>query len=272
MTKLINLDSFASHIKSALGQTAGYSYYIKDLSRPQEPARRGKGGYAVRPHDSSVLLENPNSPNAEKLFNEGQLMTWTTPMEIMSMSKTITAAAAVQLITRPRGKTEPRAADLADGLDSPIAPFLPGDWELSDNIKLVTFRHLLTHKTYFHEFNSEDGFLPHPKFNPPTGRATAYYSHMKKSIERGIDSPPSDSSERYYQNMNYGLFRILIPYILRRNSLEAHRKTMSLKGQPFFELVLGATYFDYVKRQILAPAGLNNVGLASPHSDSVSAT
>ena len=58
---------------------------------------------------------------------------------IASMSKTITAVAVLGTL---------QSKNLSP--DTPVAPFFPTDWQLHDEVKKLTFRDFLTHRTGFY--------------------------------------------------------------------------------------------------------------------------
>jgi hypothetical protein len=57
-------------------------------------------------------------------------------METMQLSSTITATALLKVLEGKAGGVS---------VDSPLFPYLPSDWKLGPNLKLLTFRHLLSH-------------------------------------------------------------------------------------------------------------------------------
>jgi CubicO group peptidase (beta-lactamase class C family) len=104
---------------------------------------------------------------------------------IASVTKTITAVAVLKLL-----------AAKGVSVTSPIYPYLPSSWTLGPNVKTITFAELLTHTSGIRE-----------TFSPNTDTT---YANLQQLIQQGILL----SNKVYsYQNANFALFRILIPYL-----------------------------------------------------------
>ncbi len=104
-------------------------------------------------------------------------------MNIASVSKTLTATAALKLL-----------AEKNVSIDSPIYPYLPKSWTFGPNVQTITFRELLTHTS---GIRSDQDL------------ATAY-GDLRNLIAQGINL---NDKVPHYQNHNFALFRILIPYL-----------------------------------------------------------
>jgi len=104
-------------------------------------------------------------------------------MHFASISKFLTAVALVDLLDR-------RNIDF----DTPIAQYLPDYWTLGPNVGGVTFQELINHTSGF-----------------STGGSESSFAFMRQQVAAGF--PASQSGDYDYENMNFGLMRILIATI-----------------------------------------------------------
>jgi len=111
--------------------------------------------------------------------------------DIASVSKTMTATAILQLLTK-------------DGLtiDTKISPYLYSDWKQGTNIDQLTFKELLTHSTGF-------GQLP----NNACGNGITY-SALEAIVAGGVSS--SNIGKPDYGNCNFALLREIMPALLHQ--------------------------------------------------------
>ena len=112
-------------------------------------------------------------------------MTPQTRMGVMSMSKTVTAAALV--CAMPWMSVKP---------DSLIGPLLPSNWKKGPKVDQLTFRMLLTHTSGLQ-----------PVSGGPDGSSLAY-DNLRKMVANGVSgSVPAPGA---YLNEGYGLLRVLL--------------------------------------------------------------
>src|SRR5688572_23795659 len=112
--KVFSFSRFEQNLKLRLaGKSMGYAYaiYERDVLK-----RAGSGGVAVWPHV-------PHSPDRRTTM--------------LSMSKTITAAAVMKAMEQIRARGR------LISINSPIAPYLPVNWHKGENVSRMTFKHLL---------------------------------------------------------------------------------------------------------------------------------
>jgi CubicO group peptidase (beta-lactamase class C family) len=150
-------------------------------------------------------------------------------MHIASVSKFITAMALVDLLDRE-----------GISVNSPIAPWLPDYWAQGSNIEDITFAHLLTHRSGF-----------------STGGSTSNYSFMRQQVAAGV--PFGHPAGNDYENMNFGLARILIATI--GGYVNTSYDPGFLMRDPLWDLITLMAYVDYVETRILAPSGVTGAGL-----------
>src|SRR5262249_13644732 len=108
---------------------------------------------------------------------------WTenTRMHLASVSKLLTAIGMVKTLDARK-----------ISYDAKIIHYLPTYWKKGKNIDKITFRHLMTHTSGFNTPSSDSDYL-----------------YMKGKVAAGVAKVGSYA----YQNMNFGLCRILIPII-----------------------------------------------------------
>jgi CubicO group peptidase (beta-lactamase class C family) len=160
-------------------------------------------------------------------------------MHIASVSKLITAMAMTKVLN-----------DHKIGYDTPILAYLPHYWSKGPNIDKITFRNLMTHTSGFN-----------------TGKSDSDFNFMKANVAAGV----TGVGTYHYQNMNFGLCRILISTITGVLSPNA---VFALPLLPFFnDMVWDFTtingYEAYCKAHVFQPAGVNGPSLDHPNPDAL---
>ena len=148
--------------------------------------RNSVNGYAMkmrRDGETVGILQwnwgrNPN-------VGDSPVQGWNTDrrMHVASVSKLMTAIGLIHVLD-------------ANGVDSDdfIIDYLPDYWDPSPNVGLITFEHLLNHAS---------GFI--------TGGSNADWPTMKTVVEAPVNAALiGDYGNTNYENMNFGLMRILI--------------------------------------------------------------
>ena len=147
-------------------------------------------------------------------------------LNIASVSKTITAVAVLQLLTK--NELEP---------GDKIGQWLPAYWNAKPVIKDLTFKELLTHSS---------GLLD----------GSHSWDSIRATVKRGLDD--ASKPTRAYANINFTLFRAIIPFLIDKNA--AKNKEASYGGNiAAFELWMSQTYTSYVQQRVFAPIGMNNI-------------
>jgi CubicO group peptidase (beta-lactamase class C family) len=113
----------------------------------------------------------------------GRAMTLDARSNAASVTKTMTAVAALKLLA---------AKNVS--VNSSIAPYLPKSWQLGQGVGQITFAQLMTHTS-----GIRDTLTPDVSF-----------ANLKATIAHDI--VPANKVYKY-QNANFALFRILIPYL-----------------------------------------------------------
>jgi CubicO group peptidase (beta-lactamase class C family) len=201
--------AIGSYLDGELGpRSAGHTWAVAQFG---QVLASGGGGYSVWPW----VAETGN-----------------TRMTVMSMSKTITAAAVVKAIQ-----------DLAGTgitLDSPIFPYLPTDWQAvaGGYVPQMTFREILTHTAGL--------------YVPMTGGNHDTYADLKVMIQNG--ATPQTRHVYNYLNGDFCLLRVVLPYLV--NGRAAYTAT---EQNGTNDLATGQAYVAYVQSKIFAPIGLGDV-------------
>lgn len=137
---------------------------------------------------------------------------------LASVSKTLTAVGVVKLLT---GK--------GLSIDTPIGAYLPSDWQRGPNINAITFKQLLTHTSGIRNPNNHG----------------VDYESLKKLVAEGVGT---DKTQQY-QNPNFGLFRIIMPYLNGFNHTGITDRAAAL----------AKAYMSYMNANVFKPAGLKTV-------------
>ena len=144
-------------------------------------------------------------------------------INVASLNKTVTAVAVFRAL----------AAKNFD-LNTSIKQFLPSDWTLGQNVDAVTFRELLAHTSGFRE---DDGTAL---------KSDTAYDDLKAVIARDLN--PSNKTN-LYQNHDFALFRIIIPYLVGFNEAGVTDKAAALSD----------AYLAYVNEQVFSPMSIKKV-------------
>lgn len=160
-------------------------------------------------------------------------------MNIASLTKTMTAVAVLKLLDERKVS-----------VDSSIAPWLPADWTRGPGIDALTFRQLLTHVS---GLGGRDG-------NNVLADCGTSFNALRACVAAGVVE--EDQQDYNYNNGNFGLFRIMIPYL----SLWASPIGQHCNNHPTCptatDVSTATTYRYYMQCAIFRPMGLS--GPANP--------
>jgi CubicO group peptidase (beta-lactamase class C family) len=131
------------------------------------------------------LQETTNAFGKARTSNDAPetAMTLDVRSNAASVNKTMTAVAALKLLA---------AKNVS--VTSSISPYLPKSWTLGQGVSAITFAELLTHTSGIRDTLSPD----------------TSYANLKKTMAQDIQ--PANKVYTY-QNANFALFRIMIPYL-----------------------------------------------------------
>jgi CubicO group peptidase (beta-lactamase class C family) len=187
-------------------------------------------GYMLQVRQNGNLIYNLIWDYAQTPADQNKGWNQDTRMHVASVSKFLTAVGMVKTLD-------------AKGIsyDAKIIDYLPTYWSKGANINKITFRHLLTHKSGF-----------------STGGSSTDYAFMKSKVAAGVAGVGSSD----YENMNFGLMRILIPIINGNvNKGAIFIDNASLNNQVWDAVTL-YHYKNYMQAKVFTPAGVNNVEFA----------
>lgn len=146
-------------------------------------------------------------------------------INMASVSKFYTAIAVMQLLEKNNLS-----------INSPVAPHLPGGWVKGPGVDDLRFWHLLKHQSGLQSTNSNFS-------------TTLSYAGIQQCIQTGV---VNSQDTRTYLNVNYGLFRILIPSL--QNKLP-NGPTTNLSSDEETQ----AAYIAYMQEYVFGPSGLSNI-------------
>jgi CubicO group peptidase (beta-lactamase class C family) len=150
---------------------------------------------------------------------------WTTSSRInmASVSKPMTAIGVMKLL-----------ATKNVSVDASISPYLPSDWVRGPNISTITFRELLTHRSG----------IRHPTWET--------YANMRTTIANGVSiANKSTQCDNVtpgfcYQNANFSIFRIIMPYL----------NGFSEAGVTDKATATSTAYINYMNQNVFTPSGM----------------
>lgn len=184
-------------------------------------------GYILQVRQNGNLVHNGIWNWAQTPADQNKGWNEDTRMHVASVSKFLTAVGLVKALD---SKGIP--------YDAKIINYLPSYWSKGNNIDKITFRNLLTHTSGF-----------------STGSSASDYGFMKSKVAAGVSSVGSYD----YENMNFGLARILIP-IINGNISKGAMYPVPLLNDAYWDAVTLSYYKNYMQAKVFTPAGVNNAG------------
>lgn len=184
-------------------------------------------GYAVAINYDGQFVDSLNFGSAALNPSGGNNppMTINTTMNIASVSKTITAIAAIQLLN-----------EKGISVDSTIGAYLPNYFGSNVNVRNITFRELLTHTSGLRQ-------------------GVTSYDSIRATCARVLGG----SKTRSYSNINFALFRILLPFINNVATLQTQANAAANSNSTTaFEAMLSQQYLTIIRDRVFTPAGISN--------------
>jgi len=204
----------------------GYLDHLGDLlARHLDGKSVGYAVVAMLPSGASVSRAGGDARRAPDPFPRA--MSADDKITIASVSKTMTAAAALKLLARRN-----------ISVDAPVWPYLPSTWNIGANAKTITFRELLTHRAGIRCDTNKN------------------YVGVRACFEAGVD--PAAKAEQKYNNLNYAVFRLLIPRLDGMPDALLRELDARERGGDFRSAALAYAerYQVILNRDVFAPAGL----------------
>jgi CubicO group peptidase (beta-lactamase class C family) len=207
-------------------------------------------GYVAQLRQSGQILFTNVWQDAKRPQDGSEPWTPDVQMHVASVSKLMTAMAMMVLLR-----------DHNISPDAQIIDYLPDYWVKGPNIEYIVFRNL---------------------FNHTSGLSANYlvdFDSMKSAIAGGINLPSPGGSNinvlgHYnYQNLNYGLCRVLLPIINGNINKNANFGSFPFPGWPFpfpdlndnlWDKVTVSVYEAYLQAKVFQPSGVVGATLDHP--------
>lgn len=220
--KKVELVSYADKIEAQLkDKPYGYAFVVSKLGEPRVERAWGLARMAQDPPEKNMTVD--------------------VKYTLASVSKNITAAAAIKLLS-----------EKGISLDDKIVTQLPWNWEPGANVDTITFRELLRHGSGI--------------------RCEAFgtYENLKKCIEDGIQladkqsgcNDPIGDGTGCYKNFNYALFRVIIPVVMGQIKKPVLSTFTEKQTDQQNAIVAANAYIRYVNENVFAKAGLPDLTCA----------
>jgi CubicO group peptidase (beta-lactamase class C family) len=133
--------------------------------------------------------------------------------------------------------------------DAQIIDYLPNYWAKGPNIQFITFRNLMNHTSGLSAVDVID------------------FQIMKAAIASGISLDPNASSHlgKYsYQNLNFGLCRIMLPVI--NGNISKNANFPLFFNDQIWDMITVAGYVQYAQTKVFQPAAVSDSTLDHPAS------
>lgn len=149
--------------------------------------------------------------------------------DIASSTKFITALATVAVLEKYNMS-----------LSEPVYHYLPFSWKPSETFKKLTFERLLAHRTGLIKYGGE-------------------WNQLKQTVEGPMNITDFNNNTRVYNNVNYALMAVILPYVVAKKSNLVDLNALKLL-ETFPDLIydaIGARYTTIARTYIFKPGGLN---------------
>ncbi len=178
------IDKMAQNIHNELdGHVVGYSFVVGDATY-QKP---GSYGQARTSADGGQQAFMP-----------------TTKVTVASVSKMVTAIAAVRILSKN-----------GVSIDAAIGPYLPTDWSVSNYVKNIKFSQLLSHTSGIKDYGNQppnDYAALKSFFTQPVNRRSTTVCQPASVVQPANPINPNDLTP-CYSNYNFAIFRVLLPKV-----------------------------------------------------------
>jgi CubicO group peptidase (beta-lactamase class C family) len=194
-------------------------------------------GYAMELREHGQIIASKVSGGAHLSTDGAEPWTEGICMHVASCSKLVTAIAMTRVLA---------AHNVSP--DTPIIKYLPTYWQKGQNIEKITFRMLMTHTSGFHVVTSD-----------------STYPWMKSQVAAGVTA--ANLGVYTYENMNYGLCRILLS-VMNGNITAGHMFPPASQDSDWDYATIQA-YAAYVKQNVFQPSGVGDATLDHPSPDAL---
>jgi len=185
-------------------------------------------GYAWQLRQNGATIATGNWEWAQTTKNAGQGWTSDTRMHIASVSKLMTAMAMAHRLDR-----------INRSYDWTINDYLPDYWVKGPDTNKLTFRRLMTHRSGF-----------------SSGGSASDYAFMKAQYAAGVAGRIGMYD---YENMNFGLCRILIPVLF---GWIHPSESFGNSTDHIWDYRTTLRFEEYCQTHLFSPSGVSNIGFA----------
>ncbi|MBC7850421.1 MAG: serine hydrolase [Chitinophagaceae bacterium] len=144
-------------------------------------------------------------------------------INIASVTKAMTSVAVQQLLKKNNLK-----------LTDQIGQWLPIYFYAAKEVRELTFVELLTHTSGISESSCD-------------------FESMKALVKKGLDDP---AKKKKYANLNFGLFRAMIPFLRDKSSAQSQEASMVPQNIAGFENWLNSQYIGYMQQHLFSAIGM----------------
>ena len=216
--------------RNATGADAGSAVPKLDVTKfgqkMHAALKDSTAGYTLQVRKNGTTIYNLQWQWARRPVDGSKGWDGSRAMHVASVSKFLTALGLVKTLDTK-----------GISYDAKIAAYLPTAWAKGQNIDKITFRHLLTHTSGFN-----------------TGSSSSSYSFMKGKVAAGVPAVGGYD----YENMNFGLCRILIPIINGNVKRDANFFPITSVNDQVWDAVTISVYNDYMQQKVFKPAGVTS--------------
>jgi|GEM_PF-6577540 len=152
---------------------------------------------------------------------------------IASVTKPLTAVCALRILNLYNVS-----------LGTKIKNYLPSHWSIHPDVENIRFRNLLKHKSGFNKSS-----------------ASTSYTKLKEAIETGDADSSLQGNTRFYDNRNFGLFRILLPYIANASYMADQETIGTSNGNldSHIDDITETLYESWMRFLVFSPLGFHGL-------------
>jgi CubicO group peptidase (beta-lactamase class C family) len=177
----------------------------------------------------------------------------TTKITVASVSKLVTAIAAVRILDKHNVS-----------LNDPIGPYLPANWSASNYVKNIKFSQLLSHTSGIKDYGNvnQDYAALKAFFTQPVSNSTTTACQPSSVMNPSNPINPNNLSS-CYSNYNFAIFRILLPKVA------GFAEDSSAATRP---QTLADQYVKLVQQNVFDRVGQNDVACKPPTQGSAASS
>ncbi len=230
------------HLEFKFPQAPSYHFDVDGFGKALHAALKDAvAGYVMRLRQNGTTIYTLQWNWAKTPTDGAEGWTPDVRMHVASCSKLVTGIAMTKLLN-----------DKNLSYDTPIINYLPNYWPKGPNADKITFRHLMTHTS---------------GLNYNVKSSASDYGFMKSQVATGV----THLGQYWYQNMNFGLCRILITTINGNISPDTNFNLPSIPNpnDVVWDFVTIQSYAQYVREHVFKPAGVSGPGFGHPAPDAL---